>query len=154
MGFSSKLDGVSLITNVPNVATPILEYIVPAGVEVLFPKGQRMIAKLYKDAAGTQEIDEDSKLYWAYKKSSAVPYWKPLTVPIFYVEFKNLPLNEQADLQKPILIEVDDAVAAAIAGKPGIKFGQDAVIALLLESPDQVDWTRSYVSLPETRVRM
>jgi len=154
MGFSSKLDGVTLSTNTANVFTPILEYEVPAGIEVHFPKVQRMVCKLYSDAGGSTEIDEDSQLYWAYKKSSAIPYYKPLTVPVFYVDFKNLSLSDQADRDKQVLIEVDSAVEAAIAGKPGVKFKQDSVIALLLKSSDTVNWTKSYVSLPDTKVRM
>ena len=154
MGFSSKIDGVTLSVNVANVFTPILEYVVPAGVEVLFPKAQRMVCKLYTDANGTTEIDENSQLYWAYKKSSAIPYYKPLTVPVFYVDFKILTPSEQADRDKNVIIEVDSAVAEALAGKPGARFRQDAVIALLLKSPDTVDWTRSYVALPDTKVLM
>jgi len=154
MGFSNKLDGVVTLTNTANVFTPILEYTVPAGVEVYFPKFQRMVAKLFTDAAGSTEIDEDSQLYWAYKKSSAIPYWKPLTIPVFYVEFKNLSLSDQADRDKQIMIEVDSAVEQALGGRPGVKFGQDAVLALLLKSPDTINWTKSYVALPDTKVRM
>ena len=154
MPFSSKLQGVERLTNVAGVYTPILQYVVPAGVEVLFPKVQRMICKLYTDAAGTTEIDPDSELYWAYKKSTAVPTDKPLTVPVFYIDFANLALNEQADRDKQIPIEVDSAVEAALGGKPGVKVLQDSVIILKLKSPDTVDWTKSYVSLPETKVRM
>ena len=154
MGFSSKIDGVTLSVNTANVFTPILEYVVPAGVEVLFPKVQRMVCKLYTNAAGTTEIDEDSQLYWAYKKSSAIPYYKPLTVPVFYVDFKNLSLADQADRDKQVIVEVDSAVAAALAGKPGARFKQDAVIALLLKSSDTVDWTKSYIALPDTKVLM
>jgi len=153
MGFTSKLDGVQLKQNTPNVYTPILEYVVPAGVEVLFPKSQRIIAKLYNSAGN--EIADDSELYWAYKKSSAVPYYKPLTHPIFYFELKNLSLADQMDVNKAIIIHVDEEIERRLGGRPGVKFGQDAVIALLLKSSDTVDWTQgSYVALPETRVRM
>ena len=154
MGFSTKISGVATKTNKPDVATPILEYKVPAGIEVLFPKVQRMVCKLFTDANGTTEISEDSMLYWAYKKSEAIPYYKPLTTPVYYVEFKNLSLSDQADRDKQVIIEVDSAVEAALQGKPGAKFKQDSVIALLLESPDTVNWTKSYVSLPDTKVRM
>jgi len=154
MGFSTKITGITLLTNKAEVPTPILEYKVPPGIEVLFPKVQRMVCKLFTDAGGTTEINEDSMLYWAYKKSEAIPYYKPLTTPVYYVEFKNLDLSDQADRDKQVIIEVDSAVASALAGKPGARFRQDSVIALILDSTDVVNWTKSYVALPDTKVRM
>ena len=153
MPLTSEDAYVNKLTNTPNVFTPVMVFTVPPAVEVIFPKTQPIVMKLYKSDGS--EIDEKSKLYFAYKKPFSDHYIK-LTETKMYREFANLDLRDQRNRDSMIRLEMYDKIKAVLAtrGKAALKFTQDTEIALLLNSPDTVDWTKgSLVELPETKIR-
>lgn len=152
--FTSEDPNVVKLQNVPHIFTPILRFTVPAGVVVEWPFITRMVAKLYN--SNGEEIDEKSKLYWAFKKSDYFDHPEKLTETMLYRAFKNLGLNEQRSRDSHITVELVDKIKRFLAGagQDFLPFVQDNVIELYINSPNIVDWTQgSLVELPDVKIR-
>lgn len=154
MAFGLHLIGVSTKTNTTGEFTPIIEYKVPAGNTVIWPKSTRQIMKLYDDNG--DELPNRDELYWAYKLPAEKTY-TPLTEVFMYQKHKKMGLQDQSDVNKTPKIQMSVPAQNALraqGGKAGIVFAQDREIALFLDSDQTFDKDQddNYIELPDVEV--
>lgn len=147
MPFNSDFDGSIKLTNVAGVDSPAWKYVVPDSSVVEWPVKQPIEMKLYNSSGA--EIADTSLVWFAVK----VPYKKvpvPLTKPLLYRKFKNLTPAQQADINTMIFVEADDQFRDSEV----IRIKQKRVVYLMVNSPDQVDWSQgSYFNLEQTELK-
>ena len=152
-GLSSDDVNVQKMSNVPNVYSTIMKYIVPPGVVVNFPMYTRVVMKLYNTSG--DEIDEKSQIVVKYKKSDYVTEETMLTRPERYFKFKNLTKTQQLSADSAVTFKMTSRLMQKLQslGSDVISFPESYVIMVQVNSPDAVSWDNdSFIELSDVDI--
>lgn len=146
----SEASIVTLTQNVANVRTPIAKFTTPRAVMYLIANANQLkdgmvrgtLALLDLNKADGNRISGASKISVAVRGPADETERVLRTVP--YSTWRDIPLLQQRneDYKRSIIEGLDLGI------DPGIKLPEAYELIIMVDGPDQVDWTKSYIEIP------